>query len=902
MPSNTNKNRSSVIELPSARKGYETGNTGPGTTLERASLLRPLRLEHPSDWIAHIPFGHWLGMELSPSCFVELGAHYGHSYFNILQGVRAVRSDIHAFAVDTWSGEEKAGYSGEELFTEVSKCNAQQFGETPTFRSTLLRMSCNEAPELFSDQSIDLLHIVGPRCDDEVAETFRFWRPKLSPSAVAVFHGTEYSREGSSVSKVWQELTHEYPFHIEFSHSGGLGLLSMSNDEATLPLRWLHPKDPRRAFLLHYFQMRSEEVLLRAKVCAAQAHGGFVSANSRVLEQTDAHSSELRTLKANIEAREDYWQRQEARLERKVISLTARIAKLQEEHEVAYQREVQTRESAIVALNRFYLSGWLPLFAYFVRLDRRYPELGRICMAIPKAIQALFGEGLMTMLKHRRDALFIRRTNNFDPNWYLTQSPGLSSNLQNPLSHWLRIGWKQGLGPSPDFQDAENIGAEFAESSCDENPVLQHLRARFAEARAQDEVRAHEDARAHDVVLRETVAAPRLKFKSDKKEQPARTVKEIVCEMFPSERPLLTYPDQNRDPRVTVVTDSVSSNSFFGGVGTAVLFATKLALDKNARLRIVTLNDEAHGENVSRLQKLHGLGWQDNIDFHYADRGHKAIPVSEGECFVSTSWWSTRQLQRTVDPSQITYLLQEDERMFYPFGDARRLCESTLQSEDLRYVVNSRLLFQHLCDTGLSHLAQRGTWFEPAFPGALYYRRQRREGERKRFFFYARPHHPRNLYYLGIEVLEHAVESGLFDPNEWEIIAVGSQLENFRFSRGIGTRVLRDLPWSEYARLIRSVDAGLSLMYTPHPSYPPLDLAACGAVVVTNSFGPKQTLESYSENIICKEPTVASLVEGVEEALQLLSSSSLVEKRYETSKLNRDWHTAFQPVMNWLRE
>ena len=59
-------------------------------------------------------------------------------------------------------------------------------------------------------------------------------------------------------------------------------------------------------------------------------------------------------------------------------------------------------------------------------------------------------------------------------------------------------------------------------------------------------------------------------------------------------------------------------------------------------------------------------------------------------------------------------------------------------------------------------------------------------------------------------------------------------------------------------------------MDTPHPSYPPLDLAASGAVVVTNRHGRKTSLCQYSENIVCVDPTVEALKAGIADGSSLL--------------------------------
>ena len=56
------------------------------------------------------------------------------------------------------------------------------------------------------------------------------------------------------------------------------------------------------------------------------------------------------------------------------------------------------------------------------------------------------------------------------------------------------------------------------------------------------------------------------------------------------------------------------------------------------------------------------------------------------------------------------------------------------------------------------------------------------------------------------------------------------------------------------------MDAALVLMDTPHPSYPPYDLAAVGAAVLTNSHGIKTDLSDISDNIIVAPSSVDGLL------------------------------------------
>ena len=46
-------------------------------------------------------------------------------------------------------------------------------------------------------------------------------------------------------------------------------------------------------------------------------------------------------------------------------------------------------------------------------------------------------------------------------------------------------------------------------------------------------------------------------------------------------------------------------------------------------------------------------------------------------------------------------------------------------------------------------------------------------------------------------------------------------------------KIFDNISWNKYSEIVRNTDLGLSLMLTPHTSYPPLDIASCGGVVIT---------------------------------------------------------------------
>lgn len=235
--------------------------------------------------------------------------------------------------------------------------------------------------------------------------------------------------------------------------------------------------------------------------------------------------------------------------------------------------------------------------------------------------------------------------------------------------------------------------------------------------------------------------------------------------------------------------------------------------------------------------------------------------------------------------------------MFYPYGDDHLRCSQVLRSQNIHFVLNTQLLFDHLVADGLKNIAERGAWFEPAFPREVFHPREKKESGKRTMMFYARPNNLRNLFYFGIDLIDEAITRGTIDLAEWDILLVGKDIPDVVFGENHVPEKREKLTWAEYAELVGKIDLGLCLMYTPHPSYPPLDLAASGAVVVTNRFGNKRDLGSYSKNIICGDLDRESMIEALAEGVRLAGHTAEREGNYRLSALGSDWRLAFSDVV-----
>jgi hypothetical protein len=173
-----------------------------------------------SAWVGHRRFAYDLVRFMKPVTIVELGTHWGVSFFSFLQAVKDEGMNTMCYAVDTWEGDPHAGFYEDEVYQTVSEIAHQYYSTI----SSLIRCTFDEALNRFKDHSIDLLHIDGYHTYEAVSHDFEAWLPKLAERGVILFHDIAVQRDDFGVYLFWEKLKNQYPF-IEFKHSYGLGVL-----------------------------------------------------------------------------------------------------------------------------------------------------------------------------------------------------------------------------------------------------------------------------------------------------------------------------------------------------------------------------------------------------------------------------------------------------------------------------------------------------------------------------------------------------------------------------------------------------------------------------------------------------------------------------------------------------
>jgi len=121
--------------------------------------------------------------------------------------------------------------------------------------------------------------------------------------------------------------------------------------------------------------------------------------------------------------------------------------------------------------------------------------------------------------------------------------------------------------------------------------------------------------------------------------------------------------------------------------------------------------------------------------------------------------------------------------------------------------------------------------------------------------------------------------SGFICPHCGELVDIFKSGGGEELAKQKGIPFLGKLPIDGYAQLLANSAVGVSLMVSPHPSYPPLEMAAFGCRVVTNRFANKD-LSTLSPRILSVDRLdPPSIADAIARACALAESEGLAGER-----------------------
>lgn len=357
-------------------------------------------------------------------------------------------------------------------------------------------------------------------------------------------------------------------------------------------------------------------------------------------------------------------------------------------------------------------------------------------------------------------------------------------------------------------------------------------------------------------------------------------IDEITLAQF---RPLR---DDDPTPRLTLILPMLQKGSDFGGTATGIDIFCRLALalrqERAVDLRVLVTDVLAETDTsiiTSRAAKVDLIIGPDQIELVRSPQA--AISVRANEVFMPYNWWVTLNFAALRDqqtalfglpPKPLVWLMQDYEPGFVGFSSAHLLARAAYDSSaPLWGVINSTNLARYIAQAG--HKFERSFVFEPVISDALrpYLNRVGTAQRHQRVLVYGRPNVERNCFPALVRGLRRWARDYPQFAN-WEVISAGVPHDPVDLGNGRKLVSVGKLSLDDYAEMLLTSAAGVSLMASPHPSYPPLEMAHFGVRTVTNSYLCKD-LSTFHPGItsidsIAEQPLAAALAAACDAAAQ----------------------------------
>lgn len=330
------------------------------------------------------------------------------------------------------------------------------------------------------------------------------------------------------------------------------------------------------------------------------------------------------------------------------------------------------------------------------------------------------------------------------------------------------------------------------------------------------------------------------------------------------------------DLRINLLVPSIKDEHIFGGISTALKIFENICENLNVKRRIIITDIDADKKDAAKFSDFVMVPHQKESNafaqiVNYSCRPGKSLPVGKRDVFMATAWWTAYPTQDVIqwqeknwgEKNKLIYLIQDFEPFFYPWSSHFSMAESTYKMDiPVIAIFNSYLLMEYFKLN--QYQFYKELYFDPTMNAKLLasltdapsYKRK------KQIIFYGRPSAPRNAFEMVIKALKLWSEQQS-NIKDWTIYSVGEKHETVDLGNGIKIVSLGKLSLNGYIDLMKETYAAVSLMVSPHPSYPPLEMSSYGIKTITNCYANKD-LTGFNDNIISlKDYSPAKIAEAL---------------------------------------
>lgn len=340
--------------------------------------------------------------------------------------------------------------------------------------------------------------------------------------------------------------------------------------------------------------------------------------------------------------------------------------------------------------------------------------------------------------------------------------------------------------------------------------------------------------------------------------------------------------------RFNIVIPTLEPEQIYGGISSALQVARQIVenLSDDYVIRVIVTSDVVSNQGMSECCSR--LNCDFAITAPNADNDHNTIvpllfnkhtpiSLSSNEIFFSTAWWTADLSHRLIEHQKTIYkksypdiyLIQDFEPNFYAWSARYAMAESTYKNKNKTIaLINSEELSNYFYNK-----------YEFLKTYCLPYEINKnlknsgniaKETKENIVLIYGRPAVQRNLFDLIVEGVRLWQGSNPIDSLSYKFIFAGEDFDSSLISELDNAICLGKMTLEGYCQHLKKASIGISLMLSPHPSYPPLEMASNGCITITNNYNSKQ-MELRSPNIISMDSvTPSALCECIQKAHEIV--------------------------------
>lgn len=352
--------------------------------------------------------------------------------------------------------------------------------------------------------------------------------------------------------------------------------------------------------------------------------------------------------------------------------------------------------------------------------------------------------------------------------------------------------------------------------------------------------------------------------------------------------------DRMRDNSVPLIIKSCVwflpklANIHAGGASTILKIANELSI------RTSCLNYFIFENDISSC-------WDKNIRKHYPDLKYEIINSNKkdmtnipySDVAFCTFWITAYSLAAYNKCKKKFYLLQDDERLFYPSGSESVLVEGSY-TFGFYGVTNSHIIKKIYQEKSNSSTLK----YMPGINNELLkISDYKKNNDSTRIIVYGRPSHSRNVFELLIKVL-YSIANELGDKVKISIVGEDFLPNDYKLPSNIdviGNIYNKD----DIISLYSDSDIGICLISTPTISYQQLDIMTAGRCLVSIKNGEIENI--FKDNEIFFVSNFPEIMK--EEIIHLINDKELITKTAFNGRIavkNLDWNKTLSEICDFI--